>query len=381
MYKNNVIPIVCRFFKISLNLPLQGGRLSGGGGLILFLSFLLIPQSSFAADEIKVGTIERPPFSFHDENGKLTGFSIELWDAIANHLDIDYSWNEYKQFSKMVADVTANNTQMAIANISITSAREKEADFSHPIFESGMAIAVKKGSSTSVFTLIWESGILLFLGGAFLILLIIAHVVWFFERNSEDARHDYFRDDYLGGVWDAFWWAFIIMTMGGFENEVPQKILNRVIAMFWIIASLFFISTLTAKITTALTVAELQTGIQGYKDLGGKRVGVTKGSSHQKFLQKKGIKTIAYATLDQLYTDLKKEKLDAIVADYPVLSYYASREGAKWMQLAGESFNPDNYGIIFPENSPLIERVNTALLEIKEEGTFAELSEKYFGEK
>ena len=121
----------------------------------------------------------------------------------------------------------------------------------------------------------------------FLILLVIAHIVWFFERGVEDARHDYFRDDYIGGVWDSFWWAFIIMTMGGFENEVPYKRSSRVLAIFWIIVSLFFISTLTAKITTALTVAELQTGIENYKDLSGKQIVVTEGSSHQKFLQSK----------------------------------------------------------------------------------------------
>lgn len=360
-------------------------KLSGFYCFLIFFYSLFFTQLVFAKDDgtdtIKVGTVERPPFSFHDDNGKLTGFSIELWDAIARHLDVSYQWEEKKQFSQMLDDVITQKAQLAIANISITSAREKEADFSHPIFESGMAIAVKKGSSASIFTLIWESGILLFLGSAFLILLFIAHVVWFFERNVEDSRHDYFRDDYIGGIWDAFWWAFIIMTMGGFENEVPQKVFNRIIAMFWIIASLFFISTLTAKITTALTVAELKTGIQSYKDLGGKRVGVTKDSSHERFLSKKGIDTIAYATLDDLYIDLKKEKLEAIVADYPVLSYYASRDGAKWMQVAGEAFNPDSYGILFFEGSPMIEKVNTALLQLMEEGFYAELSEKYFGKK
>lgn len=357
--------------------------------LFTFVLLFLSPAMAINADAaenpkdqpITVATIERPPFSFKDENAHLTGFSVELWDAIAKHLGLPYRWDEKQDFATLIADVVASKDQAGVANISITSSREKEADFSYPIFESGMAIAVKKGGKTSIFTLIWESGILLFLGGALLLLLLIAHIVWFFERNVEDSRHDYFRDDYFGGIWDAFWWAFIIMTMGGFENEVPEKKFNRLIAMIWIVASLFFISTLTAKITTALTVAELKTGINGYKDLGGKRVGVTKGSSHQKFLQKKGISTIAYAALPDMYNDLKNGKLDAIVSDYPILSYYASRDGADWMLLAGQPFNPDNYGIIFPENSPLVEKVNRALLELNENGFYSTLYQKYFGEK
>ncbi len=346
----------------------------------LILVCLLLSCSAYAAENISVGTIERPPFAFKSDTGELTGFSVELWGHIAARLSLDYSWDEHQQFSNMIDDVVAGKNDLAIANISVTADREKLADFSQPIIESGMVIAIKKGSNTSFIRLIWESGILFFLMGAFLVLLVIAHIVWIFERGVSDARHDYFRDDYFGGVWDAFWWAFIIMTMGGFENEVPHKKISRVIAVFWIIVSLFFISTLTAKITTALTVAELQTGIEGYKDLAGKQVGVTNGSSHQKYLQSRGIKTVGYQKLDEMYSDLKNDRLDAIVADLPILAYYASSTGAGWMLLAGEPFNMENIAILFPENSRLQEAVNIALLELREEGVYADLHNKYFGQ-
>lgn len=349
---------------------------------LLFIYLVVISLHSslaFSQDELIVGTIERPPFSYHNENGELTGFSVKLWEAIAAKSEIDFEWKQQDDFSSLVGDTVSAKTDLAIANISITSSREKQADFSHAIFESGMAIAVKKGAEASFFKLIWQSGVFMFLGGAFLLLLVIAHVVWFFERNIDNPRHDYFRDDYIGGVWDAFWWAFIIMTMGGFENEVPQKIINRILAIFWIIVSLFFISTLTAKITTALTVAELRTGIASYKDLVGKKVGVTNGSSHQNFLHDIGIKTRSYPSIEALYADLKSEKISAIVADLPILSHYASYEGESWMLVAGETFNLENYGIMFPENSPHLEKVNTALLQLREEGFYDEIHEKYFG--
>ncbi len=347
--------------------------------LYLILLSFLFSFSVYSAEKVSVGTIERAPFAFQDDGGKLTGFSVELWEQIAERIGLDYSWDEHQQFANMIDDAVSGKNDLAIANISVTSDREKKADFSQPIIESGMAIAVKKGSNTSFVRLIWESGILLFLLGAFLVLLVIAHIVWIFERGVEDARHDYFRDDYFGGVWDAFWWAFIIMTMGGFENEVPHKRISRVIAVFWIIVSLFFISTLTAKITTALTVAELQTGIEGYKDLAGKQVGVTSGSSHQSYLHSRGIKTVGYKTLDEMYSDLKNDKLDAIVADLPILSYYAASDGATWMLMAGSAFNLENLAILFPEDSNLLEQVNAALLELREEGVYADLHEKYFG--
>lgn len=345
----------------------------------LILLVVFSPLSSVTAEEFSVGTIDRPPFAFHNENNELTGFSVELWELIADRVQIPYKWDEKESFKSLIDDVVEGKNALAIANISMTSDREQLVDYSHPVYASGMAIAVKQGGKPNWLTLIWESGILWFIGGALLVLLVIAHVVWFFERDIEDARHDYFRDDYLGGVWDAFWWAFIIMTMGGFENQVPHKIVNRLLAIFWIFVSLFFISTLTAKITTTLTVAELKTGIESYKDLAGKKIGVTDGSTHQRFLNAKNMNPVAYPNMTALYKDLKEGKLDAVVADFPILSYYAKHQGADWMMLAGEVFNPDNYAIIFPENSLQVEIVNKALLEIREEGKYDVLYQKYFG--
>ncbi|MEE9320112.1 MAG: transporter substrate-binding domain-containing protein [Granulosicoccus sp.] len=333
-------------------------------------------------ETISVGTLERAPFSFHNDNSELTGFSIALWDEIATRAELDYTWTEHKQFPEMINSVVSGNTHLAIANISITSSREAKGDFSQPIFESGMSIAVVQGeNSSSLIKLIWESGVIWFLLGALGLVFLIANIIWFFERGIEDPRHDYFRDDYLGGVWDAFWWAFVIMSMGGFENEVPHRIVNRLLAMFWIIASLFFISTLTAKITTSLTVSELKTGIESYHDLKGKRVGVTKGSSHQKFLTNNNISTVPFNTLESLYSALKNHDLDAIVADYPVLSYYASRSGSEWMQLTGNIFSPENYGILLPDKSRYLEAINNALLTIREDGTYADIYKKYFSIK
>ena len=345
-------------------------------GLLFSTSFVL------AQDNLKASTIERIPFSYHNENRTLTGFSVELWEEISKRLKLQTSWQETKTYSELTNNIFKQKSDVAVANISVTADREEKADFSYSIFESGMAIAVKEGSSASLWSLIIDSGVLTFLSIAFLVLLFVAHVIWYFERNIEAGEEDYFRDDYRHGIWDAFWWAFLVMTTGGLDGgDVSKRVLNRILAGIWIVASLFFISTLTAKITTSMTVAQLKSDIQGYKDLVGKKVGVTEGSSHQKFLKKKGIKTISYTSLDAMYADLKKEKIKAIVSDFPILSYYATHEGSGWMMITGKTFNPESYGFMFRENSPYIESVNTTLLQLKESGFYHTLHDKYFGEE
>jgi polar amino acid transport system substrate-binding protein len=349
--------------------------------VLLLWGVLFIPTLTIANEPLTISTIDRKPFAYHDANQQITGFSIELWEKIAKELKLDYTYQVAKTFSELTSNVFHQKSHLAVANISVTSDREKEADFSYSIFESGMAIAVKKGASPSLWSLILDSGIFTFLGLAFLILLFVAHVIWYFERNIEAGETDYFRDDYRHGIWDAFWWAFIVMTTGGLDGEVSKRILNRILAGIWIVASLFFISTLTAKITTSMTIAELKTDIESYHDLAGKKVGVTEGSSHQRFLSKKGIRTISYTTLDDMYTALKTEKIKAIVSDFPLLSYHASHDGAEWMMLTGTTFNHESYGFMFREDSPYIESINATLLKVKESGYYATLYSKYFGEK
>jgi len=345
------------------------------------LSLALTVSANYAAEpEFTIGTLERPPFMMKDKSGKLSGFSIELWDEISKRLDKKTQFKEFATFSEMTDATQTGKVQASIANISITSKREAVMDYSQPIYDSGLQILIPKNENKiSYLQIVWDSGIFLFILFAIGVLLIIAHVLWFLERDVENTRHDYFRDDYLGGIWDAFWWAFIVMTMGGFENEVPHKVSSRLLAMFWIMASLFFISTLTAKITTALTVSELKTSISSYKDLKGKRVGISTGPIARNFLAKEGITvTKEYDSLATLLNDLETGKLDAVVQDAPILQYYASHKGAGKVVLAGEVFKPEKYGILFPQNSPLKESVDQVLIGLFEDGTYTTLLRKYF---
>jgi polar amino acid transport system substrate-binding protein len=348
----------------------------------LFILLLSFSNSvSYAKDNtLTIGTIERPPFMMKDKKGNISGFSIELWNAIATKIDKKTQFKEFTSFSDMTAATLVGGVSASIANISITSKREAIMDYSQPIYDSGLQILIsKKKNEVSYLQIIWDSGILTFILFAIGVLLIIAHILWFLERDIEDPRHDYFRDDYLGGIWDAFWWAFIVMTMGGFEKEVPHKVSSRLLAMFWITASLFFISTLTAKITTALTVSELKTSISSYKDLKGKRVGISAGPTARNFLEGKGINiSKEYKNLKNLLDDLETGKIDAVVQDAPILQYYASHQGAGKVLLAGEVFKSEKYGILFPQSSPLKESVDHALIELYEDGTYSEILKKYF---
>jgi polar amino acid transport system substrate-binding protein len=341
---------------------------------------VVLLSSTANAEPLKVGTIERPPFSTQMENGQWSGFSIELLKAIGDRTDLHFEFQKETIFADMLSNVKSGITEMAAANISVTSSREAVMDFSQPIYVTGLQILTSSDyQEINYVKIIWESGILIFLGGALLVLLIVAHLMWFFERG-EDAKHDYFRDEYLGGIWDAFWWAFVICTMGGFEKERPEHIIGRIIAVFWILMSLFFISTLTAKIASALTVAELNNGISHYEDLKGKKVGAPKGTTISDFLDKHNIGYIEYDDFSQTLKDLESKKLDAIVGDAAVSRYYAQNDGKNKVAVAGDVFAKSSIAFVFKENSLNFEKINQTLIIMQEDGSFDHIAEKYFGQ-
>lgn len=117
--------------------------------LISLLLFLLI-SSSVKADSHKPLTSaaepDYPPFSIKGENGKATGFSVELLTAAAKamELEINYKvapWSEIKQ-------ELANDKLDVLPLVGRTPERESVFDFTTPYLTLHGTIVVQKGNNT-----------------------------------------------------------------------------------------------------------------------------------------------------------------------------------------------------------------------------------------
>ena len=85
-----------------------------------------------------------------------------------------------------------------------------------------------------------------------------------------------------------------------------------------------------------------------------------------------------FDTVENAYAVLDAGEADAVVYDYPVLSYYILGEGRAKVQLTGSVFQREPYGIVFAKGSELREQVNQALLRVIESGEFERLHLKWF---
>ena len=160
---------------------------------------------------------------------------------------------------------------------------------------------------------------------------------------------------------------------------MPRAATARVIAVLWMFMSVAFIAYFTAAVTSSLTVQQLRGDINGPEDLPGKRVGSIKGSTSVEYLRQRSIEPVEFTKMEEAYQALQDGQVDAVVYDAPVLLFYAAHEGKGKVQTAGAIFRKENYGIVFPSNSPYRKPVNEALLKLKENGTYDQLYTKWFG--
>lgn len=86
------------------------------------------------------------PFEFQ-ENGKLTGFDIELVEAVAQKMGKKVEWTSI-DFKGLIPGLLAKRFDMAVSAIYITDERKKVVDFTDPYYPGGLVMLVKKDNTT-----------------------------------------------------------------------------------------------------------------------------------------------------------------------------------------------------------------------------------------
>ena len=323
-----------------------------------------------------VGTVTRVPFSMQ-EAGRDTGFSIELWDAIARKIGIEYKIRRFDSFTEMLEATMSGEVGASVANISITSDRERSLDFSQPIFSAGLQIMIpaKAGSDLGLWRIIASKDVLLAVVLAFALLFGGGMLMWRFERGAQP----YFDLPAKKAMFPAFWWALNLVVNGGFEERVPRTALGRILGTVLVVSSLFVVSIFVAQITSKLTVQAITSSVTSVNDLYNKRVGTINNSTAAHYLDGRELEYIGYDDPQTMLASFEAGELDAVVFDAPILDYYAKSQTARPAQMAGPVFLRENYGIALPNGSPLAEEINRALLNLREDGSYKKLRRKWFG--
>ncbi len=351
---------------------------------VLFCAFGANAFAQEAAQrELKVATRVLSPMVI-ERGGELTGFSIDIWNEVAARLKVKTIFSIAPDVRAQLEAVRAGEADLAVAAISITSAREAEFDFSQPMMNAGLQIMVrgegKDGDSSplkDMLGLLFSSTSLVWVEIALLLILVPAHIIWFLERGHPHGIIP--TRNYIPGIFFALYWA--AGTLATQAEAAPRQWLARVMALIWMFASLVFVALYTAQLTATLTVQQITGGINGPDDLAGRRIAATRGSTAATIAERYRADVHEVGQIDEAFAALHARKVDAIVFDSPVLLYYAMNEGKGRVTTIGAPFRKEDYGIAFRRSNPLVPQVNVALLQMREDGTYQKIYEKWFGTK
>jgi polar amino acid transport system substrate-binding protein len=351
--------------------------------LVLVLGYPSLVQAQNAPSELRVATLIAPPFVLK-AGDQLTGFSIDIWEAVAARMKVKSSYTIAGDKDSGIALLQSGKADIGVSGIYYSTELDRVIDFTYPTLNAGLRIMVRDqdaGNGAQLrplrdwFTLLFSRASALWLLAALLMALIPAHVVWLLDRANEDGVSP--TKNYFPGIFHSMFWA--VTAVAGQAPTIPRQWFARIFAVIWMFAGVVFISLFTAQLAAFLTVAQIQGAINGPGDLPGKRVGTVLGSTAATYLRKIGADVEEFPSLDEMYKALLEKKVDAAVLHAPVLNYYAAHEGLGRVKLVGPEFEKRDIGFVVPLGSPLRKRVSKELLALYEDGTYDRIYAKWFG--
>jgi polar amino acid transport system substrate-binding protein len=353
--------------------------------LFIFSCWLILTTLSITAKEpelppLKVGIKPSEPWVMY--NKKLPeaerqpiGFSIDLWNEIAKNMGRKTEWVYHKTTPDVINAAQKSEIELGIAAITVSSEREKRVDFSNSMYETGLQIMISAENSTtnplSILAIELKKLLSLkVLAWLAIMLFLSSHLRLLIDRINGDY---FFPEGYFKGIYETLWWGITMLVTW----ETPQsKGLARAIDLSWHLIGLIAMSIMTAVVTAALTSQAIAGNIQSEKDLPGKRIAAVATDAPRKYLQKIGADVVPVKSIDEGMKLLRENKVEALVHDGPRLSYLAGKvnkaEKKDIFFVLPAIFNAQNYGIVFPQNSPLREPINKILLKLRESDGLAD---------
>ncbi len=124
--------------------------------------------------------------------------------------------------------------------------------------------------------------------------------------------------------------------------------------------------------------------IQSTDDLADATVGVQLGTTGameaQSLADENKVGSVrTFDTVEDAFTALQNQQVDAVLNDFPVSADKAKTSNGA-LEVVQTIPTGEQYGIALPKDSEMTAKVNKALQEIKDDGTYAELYEKWFGQ-
>jgi polar amino acid transport system substrate-binding protein len=348
-------------------------------GLMLALS----ATGAFAQDtgdrpRFKVGVAGSAPFVL--DTAPPTGLSVDVFHAVAVAGAMPYELVAVPTVDEAVARVARGELDVAVGPISVTAERLAQVSFTQPYFQAGLSL-LGRPSGPSAWDRLRPFFTRAFFYGAFVLLLILTGVgalVWLAERKVNPQQ---FPAAALPGSGAGIWLALVTMTTVGYGDKAPATGRGRLVMGVWMLVSMLTASSLTAGIATALTLSQLdRPALATVSELEERRVATVAGSTSVGFAGRHGALVTEAPTLEAAIALLTDGEVDAVVFDRPMLRSYLRAHPTTPATLSESSYEARGYAFAVAHQSPLLNRLNVALLSLTEAGRLEPIRHSWLGE-
>ncbi|XP_021803926.1 glutamate receptor 2.8-like [Prunus avium] len=306
------------------------------------------------------------------------GLAIDVFKATRQELPFHLPYNFLPfdgTFDALVEQIHLKNFDAAVGSISILANRYQHAEFTAPYTESGLVMIVPVRSRTRekawLFIKPFTNAMWVLIGATS---IYNGFVIWLIERNHCPELKGSISNQVGTLIWLAFSTLF---SMNG--NKLNSN-LSRITMVVWLFMALVITQTYTAKLTSLLTLPQLEPTVVDVFALQNSNamVGCAGASYISKYLEKvlhfrhNNIKNFSRG--DEYAPALRTREVAALFLDLPLAKVFLA-ENCKSFTMTGPTYKVGGFGFAFPRGSQLLPSVTQAMLKVSENGTFQHLEQ------
>ncbi|KAL5102876.1 Glutamate receptor [Taenia crassiceps] len=363
--------------------------------------------------------------------GEYEGFCVDLVQKLAEMIKFKYKMKAVTdgQFGSlvngswdgMIGELLRREADIVVAPLTITSDRERVVDFTTPFMEFGLSVMYQKidhphpdplSFMEPLSTEIWMCISFAYLGVSVVLFLVsrLSPTEWGAPLNKSKTLTDPNLDgdegdggvttshtDSIFSIFNSFWFALSTFVQQG-GDIVPRSLSGRIVGGAWWFFTLIIVSSYTANLAAYLTVERMTNPIQSYEDLARQskvKYGIIKSGSTRDFFEKSSIKifqqmwkfmesnpeALAPTVKAGVERVINSNKDYAFILESTMNEYFNQRRPCTTVKVGPNLDSGKGYGVATPPGSDLRDRLNLAVLELKEMDWIAQLYRLWWEER
>ena len=330
---------------------------------------------------LQVGVLMIPPFALYDSENTINGIAVDIFKEIARRNQWSYKLIPVNtSVDKSIDELTTGKYDILIGPVSVTKDRIQKVSFSKPFFLGETKVAINRQSVSplkAVLDLLEAIPLGLVLN-IFLLLLVVAHIIWLSERrkNKEMPTH------YIHGIIFSSWLFVTHFFKGGLLYR-PKSVVARFILMFWLIIALsvFLVATSTYTAYITAKVVDSRDSIESSRELKGQRIAYVEGQNYSGFPAHVGAVGIKTRDLKEALMMVQDKEVFAAIGGQLILESELKEIYAPDVVISSVRLKFDAFTFAFPLKSPYLRPTNITLVEMQDSEEVSSICKVYIAEK